>query len=232
MSTASDSMPLLRQAITQRAVALMMVLGACAAHEAPATSDTASSNKMPISEAGDTCAKLDTAARRQATTEIAPLPPRQAGAWTVTRKVTLDAFSLEIPVVARARSRDAHGVYWVDSLPRCRFFCALEITFARDSTTRSLESYIAARRMIDTTANPDAADWQPQPPHYVTLGGKRAALMETTCGDCVSGEVLFFRSGQVARLAWSTDDREGFQPGLVCRLQRMAGTFEWGSTTQ
>jgi hypothetical protein len=221
-------MPSVRSAIAVSAFATSVIVGACIAHDAPATSDTSAAKKVSILDVGDSCAKHDAAARTQQSMDTTPLPPRQGGSWTVTRRVRLDEFSLGIPVVARARSRDAHGAYWVDSLPGCRFFCALEITFARDSTTGSLESYIAARRMVDTTSNPDAADGQPGPPRYVTFGTQRAALMETRCGDCTSGEVLFFRAGQVARLAWSIDDREGFQPGLVCRLQRMASTFEWG----
>jgi hypothetical protein len=201
---------------------------ACTSSDAATKGGASLASKVGAVGEQDSCARLDTAARAQRTAERAPLPPQRAGSWTDTHKVTLDAFSLAIPLVARARPRDAHDAYWIDSLPGCRFICALEVTFERDSTTGSLESYITARRTVDTTSNSDAADWIPQAPQYVSFRGRRAAIMETVCGDCTSGEVLFFRTGQIARLAYSIDDREGFQPGLICRLQRMAGTFEWG----
>ena len=210
-------------------LAAAMVLSACTPRDEPRKTATATARGLPAVGATDSCAGYDKAARPQQTAEMTALPPARAGSWTVTRKITLDSFSLEIPEVARIHPRDAHGVYWVDSLPDCRFFCALEITFERDSTTQSLESYIAARRTVDTTGNPDAADWQPGPPRYVSFGGRRAAVMETACGDCASGEVLFSQSGAVARLAWNIDDREGFQPGLACRLEKVAGTFQWPS---
>jgi hypothetical protein len=203
-------------------------IGACSSASS-AQPAAKSVSKIGVAGAPDSCAKLDAAARARGTLEPAPLPPPRAGSWTATHRVTIDAFSLAIPLVARARPRDAHGVYWIDSLPGCHFFCAVDVTLERDSTTGSLESYIAGRRTVDATSNPDAADWIPSPPQYISVGGRRAAIMETVCGDCTSGEVLFFRSGQIARLEYNIDDREGFQPGLVCHLQQMATTFEWNT---
>jgi hypothetical protein len=51
--------------------------------------------------------------------------------------------------------------------------------------------------------------------------------METTCGDCTSGQVVVKRGFDVAHIGYSLDDRDGYHPGVMCRLARVATTFRW-----
>ena len=177
----------------------------------------------------DSCARLDAGARRQANASLPEdaLPSPRPGSWADAKRVTLDSFSIEIPAVARARTRDEDGSYWVDSLPTCRFFCALQITFSHDSTGRGLDAYADALRTVDSTAGEDAKDWLPGPPSPITVDGDAGIRMETACGDCTSGEIVVMRDRRIATIAYNIDDRDGYQPGLVCRLERVARTFKW-----
>jgi hypothetical protein len=52
-------------------------------------------------------------------------------------------------------------------------------------------------------------------------------MMSTPCGDCTSGEIVTKRGRTVAYIAYSIDDRDGYQPGLICRFARVASTFAW-----
>jgi hypothetical protein len=174
----------------------------------------------------DSCVRLDRSASRQSIGLESgdTLPERHPGSWSVTRRVESHLFDIDIPAASQSKPVDPDGIE-ISSLPLCRFFCDLTVSFSADST--SLDAYVARMRIVDTTDNPDAADWIPGPPRELTIHGQRALYMDRPCGDCTSGYVMLWRKGAVATLEYSIDDREGDQPGLVCRLLRVAYTFRW-----
>jgi hypothetical protein len=179
----------------------------------------------------DSCASLDRQARAQNRMPEPgdTVPPPKAGSWTDVKQVSLDSFSIEVPRVASVRPRDAHGSYWITDLPTCRYFCAIQVTLTHDSLGQTVNEYVARLRVVDTTENPDAVDWIPGPPRAVNVHGDQGLMMETACGDCTAGQIVLIRNRTIAHLSYSLDDRDGYQPGLMCRLARAASTFQWNA---
>jgi hypothetical protein len=176
----------------------------------------------------DSCVALDRLARPQ-NRVFEPgdsLPPPHPGSWTAVKRLSLGAFSIEPPAGTTLGRRDSLFVAVLD-FPTCRYFCALDITLIRDSISRSLDDYVASLRVVDTAKNADAADWIPGPPRSVALGSDRGLAMETPCGDCTSAQVIVRRGNTVAHIGYSLDDRDGYHPGVMCRLARVATTFRW-----
>jgi hypothetical protein len=139
----------------------------------------------------------------------------------------LDSFQFTVPTVAIARSDASHGAYYISELPGCRYFCGLEVNFVHDSIDRSLDDYAASLRVVDTARNPDDEMWRPGPARPIRLTRSDGLIMETPCGDCTSGQILAKRGRTVAHIGYSLDDRDGSQPGMMCRLARAASTFDW-----
>jgi hypothetical protein len=59
------------------------------------------------------------------------------------------------------------------------------------------------------------------------MGRDRGELRDVPCGDCNSAEVVLQRGQRLVLLEFSLDDREGYQPGIMCRLARVASTYRW-----
>jgi hypothetical protein len=59
------------------------------------------------------------------------------------------------------------------------------------------------------------------------MGSDRGELMELPCGDCNSAEILVARGRRTAILEFSIDDRDGYQPGIMCRMARVASSYRW-----
>ena len=175
----------------------------------------------------DSCASLDAngAPQNRVLEPGETIPPAHAGSWAATKRVVRDSFQLEVPSVANVGFKDGQGTYWVADLPGCRYFCVLGITFQTDSIDRSLDQYVASLRVVDT--GKDADPEIPGPPHSIRLAKSDALIMSTPCGDCTSGQIVTKRGRTVAYIGYSLDDRDGYQPGLLCRFARVASTFAW-----
>jgi len=176
----------------------------------------------------DSCAKLDEKAYPQSRV-LEPgevIPPPSPGSWTTEKRVTIDSTELVIPVVAKVSTGDAH-TYYVSDLPGCSYFCAVAVTFVTDSLDRTLVEYRATLRNVDLIKDPDAAMGVPGPSRPIRLARSDGLIMETPCGDCNSEQILTKHGRTIASIAFSLDDREGFQPGLMCRLARVASSFAW-----
>jgi hypothetical protein len=210
------------------ALALGFVAVACSSSEKP---DSRSHDIRAELVRLDSCTTLDSAARPQDRVleagETVPLP--HPGTWETVKRVSLDSFSIEVPTVATVSAANAHDSHWISGLPGCRYSCGMEIILERDSVSRSLDQYVASLRVVDTTTNPDAADWVPGPPRVISVGGERGLIMETSCGDCMSGQAVVKRGRTIAHIMYSLDVRD-YQPGLMCRMARIATTFQWRST--
>lgn len=216
-------------------LALTSALVACGApRDSTADSPRAAEQTRAVAESRrspdpDSCARFDTLARLQKRV-LGPddtIPAPRAGSWSDTRRVALDSFSIEIPSVAEAGARDRAGSYWITKFPGCRYHCALEIHVEPDTARAGLDSYVERLRTPDTTSNSDASDWLPGDPGPATVGGRRALLMELPCGDCTAALLVSDVGGRIVRIEASIDDRDGYQPGLMCRLTRAAASFRW-----
>jgi hypothetical protein len=192
-------------------------------HDQPALASTATRDTISL----DSCAALDAqgAPQNRVLEPGETIPPPHPGSWASTKRVARDSFQLEVPSVANVGFKDTQGTYWVADLPGCRYFCALGITFQTDSIDRSLDQYVASLRVVDTAKDPDAEI--PGLPHPIQLARSDGLMMSTPCGDCTSGEIVTKRGRTVAYIAYSIDDRDGYQPGLICRFARVASTFAW-----
>jgi hypothetical protein len=176
----------------------------------------------------DSCAALDHFATAQQRVrepgEVIPEP--HSGSWADVRRLSLGAVSIDVPNGITLGRWDSTTIAMYD-FPTCRFFCALSITLVRDSASRSLDAYAASLRAVDTAADPNASRDLPGPPRPLTVGPERGLLMTTPCGDCTSSEVVVTRAHTVAHIGYSIDDRDGYQPGVMCRLTRAATSFRW-----
>jgi hypothetical protein len=177
----------------------------------------------------DSCVSLDRLARTpKGMPELGDkVPPPNPGTWTDVKRVALDSFSIEIPRVASVRHRDAHGSYLITDLPTCRYSCAIEVSLSHDFIGKTVDDYVARLPVADDTGNPATADGIVGTPKAVTVDGNKGLMIQTDCGDCIAGEIVAIRNRTVAHLAYNLDDRNGYQPGLVCRVVRAASTFHW-----
>jgi hypothetical protein len=181
----------------------------------------------------DSCARLDNKSRPQGRV-LQPgetINPIKAGSWSATRVVQAERFTIEVPVVVselRIVALDrGDSRYALDGFPGCRYYCSLAVTFQHDSARAGAEAYVSRIRDEHEKAGDDAADWAPGPWHPMTVDGQLAGIVDIPCGDCTTRSVYTARADTIAEIELSIDDREGFQPGLACRLARVAQTFQW-----
>lgn len=174
----------------------------------------------------DSCASLDRLAAPQRTVlqpgEVIPAP--HPGTWTDVKRLNFGAVSIEVPRTTTLGRTDSASVA-IFGFPACRYFCAINITLVHDSIDRSLDAYVASLRAVDTVADPD--DERPGPPRAIRVGPDRGFIMDMPCGDCGSEDLVVKRGNTIARISSIMDDREGHQPGVECRLTRVATTFRW-----
>lgn len=184
--------------------------------------DQTGADSIPL----DSCAKLDQLGAPQARVlqpgEVIPGP--HPGSWSDVKRIAFGAFSLEVPAVTTLGRIDSAFAAVVD-FPTCRYFCDISVDLVHDSADTSLDAYVAHWRDLDTAGDPDAE--RSGPPHPIRVGPDRGLLMETPCGDCTSEDLIVKRGKTVAHIGLSMDDREGYQPGVMCRLTRAAATFRW-----
>jgi hypothetical protein len=168
----------------------------------------------------DSCTRLDTAARPQNRVpqpgEVDP--PPAGGNWTETVEVHDSLGRLAVPKSAIVSYRpNGHYSLSVGGMPGCRYSCGVSVTYVT----------VAPRPAVSPPANPDEDDWQPGPPRPIVMGSDHGELREVPCGDCNSAEIVLSRGQRRAVLEFSLDDREGYQPGIMCRLARVASSYRW-----
>lgn len=206
-------------------VATAVVVG-CSSRRADRHSAKADVGLAEDSIALDSCARLDRLAAPQRSVlqpgEVIPAP--HPGVWTDVKRLNFGAVSIEVPTTTTLGRTDSVFVA-VFNFPTCRYFCSISIALVHDSTNRSLDAYVASFRSVDTVADPDAE--RPGPPRAIRVGSDRGFIMDMPCGDCGSEDLVVKRGSTIARISSSIDDREGHQPGVECRLTRVATTFRW-----
>ncbi len=179
----------------------------------------------------DSCATLDRQSHPQARV-LAPgetIPAPLPGSWSEVKRLSAGPYSLVVPRTTTVARPDSTVVAIFD-FPGCRFFCALNVGLVDDSLDRSLDAYVASQRVADSAADPGAvADIGP-PPTPIHLGQQRGLIMDGDCGDCTERDIIVRRGRRVAHIGLSIDDRDGYQPGIMCRMTRVATTFPSGVT--
>lgn len=152
------------------------------------------------------------------------------GSWRATKRFGGKEFSLLIPAVATMAFQKNDQQYWITGLPQCHYFCALTVRLSDKRAALGLDSVVAQRRFEDSANNdPDLTAYEPGPATRLTIGDAPALLLEANCGDCTGGTVFVARGARVGAIEYNVDDREGYQPALVCRLVAIAKTFRWSS---
>src|SRR5206468_213457 len=125
------------------------------------------------------------------------IPPRHPGSWSETRRVSAGAFTLDVPkLTAIGRTDSAHVAMF--GFPDCRFFCSLSVTLVQDSAHRWLDASVAGLRPGGGQPGADVDSDGPGPPHPLHVGQEPAVIMDMSCGDCTSREVVTRRGRRVA----------------------------------
>lgn len=215
--------------LTRLSIAVAAV-GACSSPQSRATSEA--QRMTSAARSSDSCnalVNLTKPQRRSPTTVKAPSPPHP-GSWRATKRFGGKEFSLLIPAVATMAFQKNDQQYWITGLPQCHYFCALTVRLSDKRAALGLDSFVAQRRFEDSANNdPDLTAYEPGPATRLTIGDAPALLLEANCGDCTGGTVFVARGARVGAIEYNVDDREGYQPALVCRLVAIAKTFRWSS---
>ena len=179
----------------------------------------------------DSCTRLDTRARPQNRVRQPGEtdPPARAGSWTDTRIDATSRFTLEVPSATSTVRQLSESSFAIDEFPSCRYSCSLQVSLHRDSTAGGASAYVDRLRTAAFSGDAEDSAWAPGPTRYLTIDGLPAVLVETPCGDCNSASVFAARGDTVVELQYFVDDREGYQPGIACRLARVAQTFQWAA---
>src|SRR5512143_2293731 len=137
------------------------------------------------------------------------LPQPHQGSWSDTRLVHGPGFTLLVPTVAVAELHARDSVFWITDLPACRYFCAIEIEVRPNPSRAPLGTFVARVRATDSATNdPDVTAYQPGPASVVQLADQQGLLVQGNCGDCTGASIFVSRGSEVARIAYSIDDRE------------------------
>ncbi len=181
----------------------------------------------------DSCARLDKRARAQGRV-FQPgesIPPTKPGSWSVTRAEQAIRFTIEVPSATDGMRLVEHPggetIYSILGFPSCRYDCSLSVAFHKDSACASAEGYVARQRSAYDSTNEESAAWAAASWRALTVDGRPGGIVEIPCGDCTSRSVYTARADIIAEIQLSVDDRDGYQPGLLCRLARVAQTFQW-----
>jgi hypothetical protein len=155
------------------------------------------------------------------------LSPSNPGSWSVTRIERAARFTIEVPAASDTMrilpQPEADTVYSISGFPTCRYYCSLSVAFRKDSARGGAEMYVAQQRSKYGDTDEDA----PGPWRGLTVDGDAGGIVDNPCGDCTSQSIYTGRADTIAEIQLSVDDRDGYQPGLLCRLARVAQTFQW-----
>lgn len=182
----------------------------------------------------DSCARLD---REGIKADSAiffpdqPIPPVRTGDWNDIKRATADRFTIDVPNVASIVRRKSDGSYRITDFPGCISYCDITIVLENDSVSRSLDNYIANSATWDSMKKHPPIHGGPRPAQDINVGGEQARVFYTAgCPDCQDGQIFAKRDRTVAHISYLVGDINGFQPGLVCRVKRVASTFQWRDT--
>lgn len=97
----------------------------------------------------------------------------------------------------------------------------------RDSTRDPLARIVA----VVTEPEPVGANDLPEGPERIIdsipFGFDPALHFSNYCGDCGHYEVVTVHPPWLARIEYSLDDREDYNPALLARIAEVARTFRW-----
>jgi hypothetical protein len=192
---------------------------ALASHRSPAAMT------LPL----DSCERLDAQAHAQLRV-FAPgesLPAPHVGSWVSTTTVDVDGLRLDVPLGVQVNPPNSEHVYALLGFPTCRFECMLTVRVTTDSSHRGLDAELAPLHTHPASSPDNEPPDPPGPPQFLTIGSERAAYMATPCGDCTSALLVAAHAGRIAHFDLTLDDQEGYQPGLLCRLARVAASAQW-----
>jgi hypothetical protein len=213
-------------------VALVSLVGACDAHDAPVTraSDNAISRAKAAAARGEPIspsAKIDSSPKPG---EGLPYP----GTWTPTTTYEDSLFTIERPSSSMIEGPSTERTYdhanpdvVIGRLPDCKWSCTVSISVWRDVAGGGVRALVLALTAPDTAQDADIAPVDATIIDSLPLGRDAAVHLEMSCGDCGSHAILTSYHGWMARIEYSSDDREGYTPAVTAHLAAMARSFRW-----
>lgn len=156
------------------------------------------------------------------------------GSWTPTAVYEDSLFRIEYPASATierqapdARTGHPYPRLIIARLPDCKWHCQLTITVHRDSVRDRLAMLVAE---LSTPKSRDDDEMPEGPERLIDslpFGPDRAIHVSDYCGDCGQYEFITTHAPWVATIEYSLDDREGYNPALIKKIDGAVRTFRW-----
>jgi hypothetical protein len=211
-------------------VGISAAVGACSSHDGPAIHD--SGNAVSVTKAprarGEPVAAVSAADTKPG--EGLPYP----GTWTPTMTYDDSLFTIDRPASSVAETRAPDPAYGhpyrevlLTRLPDCKWDCLVSVAIWRDTSGGGVPAVVRALTARDTTPGALDPDGEGTIIDSLPLGTAAAVQLEMSCGDCGTRAILTSYHGWIAKIEYSSDDREGFSPGLTAHLATVARSFRW-----
>jgi hypothetical protein len=156
------------------------------------------------------------------------------GSWRPTAVHQDSLFTIEYPASARIEQRPAdprngrpYHELIIAPLPECRWKCRLTIVVRPDSTRDRLARVVAEVRKPKTPSEEEMAEGPESVIDSIPFGPDPAVHFSEYCGDCGKYEFMTTHHPWVATIEYSLDDREGYNPALLARIDTVIRTFRW-----
>jgi hypothetical protein len=222
-------------------IGLFVTLGACGSHDAPVIRD--SGDAISRTKEGDAITRAKAASARGervpgvAELDTSPKPGQglpYPGTWAPRSTYRDSLFTIERPASSTVESRAADAAYGrpsrdviITRLPDCRWYCAVTIDIWRDSSGGGVPAVVRDLTAPDTTQDADIQPGDARIIDSLPLGCDAAVHLEMNCGDCGLRALLTSYHGWMARIEYTSDDREGYTPALTEHLAAVARSFRW-----
>jgi hypothetical protein len=208
-------------------VVLTLLAGCAGLKQPPITTDfPIITGEVPL----DSCVARDKFAIIQPLDASRPndtLDSPHPGSWTDLQVVGTDRYTLTIPAVAIWQRSHEEGVWSANDFPLCRYWCSVSVTIEPDSTGGGVAGSVTRIRADYSPIESENLIGSPGPSIPIRVGPLKGTRLDMPCGDCGSIYILAGRGKELARIEINIDDREGFTPGLTCRLLRVAQSFRF-----
>jgi hypothetical protein len=156
------------------------------------------------------------------------------GSWTPTTVHEDSLFTIEYPASAKVERRPAdttrgrpYPQLIISPLPECRWTCGLTIVVRPDSTRDRLARVIAEVRKPKSPDEEEMAEGPASVVDTLPFGPDPAVHFSNYCGDCAQYEFMTTHFRWMATIEYSLDDREGYNPALLAKIDGVIRTFRW-----
>ena len=156
------------------------------------------------------------------------------GDWTPTATYQDSLFTIEYPAMAKVELKgpdrgngQPYNRVIISPLPECRWSCELTIMVWRDSTRDRLARMVAAVQRPKTRDEDEMPEGPESLIDSIPFGPDPAIHLDDYCGDCGQYEVMTTHYPWAARIEYSLDDREGYNPALLAKINAVVRTFRW-----